>query len=479
MTTTAPESPEAAGFGANEWLVEELFKRFQTDPDSVSPAWRDFFRDYQSIDPVGVRQAPQAPPVVTPSVVTGTTALSGAAKRVVTNMESSLTVPTATSVRTVPGALLIENRIFINNILTRSRGGKVSFTHLIAWAIVQATKSTPEMNASYTVVDGKPSVINYPYINLGLAIDLQKPDGTRQLLVPSIKNAQDMDFAQFWASYDDLVRKARNQKLSPDDFACTTISVTNPGTIGTEHSVPRLMVNQGAIVGVGALEYPAEWQGAAQYVRAQAGISKTITLTSTYDHRIIQGAQSGEFLKRIADLLLGKDDFYVDVFASLKIPYKPYLWAQDVAIDHDDDINKVARVQALINSYRVRGHIIADTDPLVYQQRTAPDLTMANHVLSMWDLDREFPTGGFGEKPFMLLRDILDQLRDTYSSSVGVQYMHINDPERRNWIQTELERGRTKPARDQQLQILRKLNAAEAFENFLQTKFVGQKRFSL
>jgi len=486
VTTTAPESPEAAGFGANEWLVEELYKKFRSDPDSVSPAWREFFRDYESIDPVGVRQAPQAPPLPKPvaaapqpSDEAETTALTGAAKRVVTNMETSLTVPTATSVRTVPGALLIENRIFINNILSRSRGGKVSFTHLIAWAIVQAIKSTPEMNAAYTVVDGKPSVINYPYINLGLAIDLPKPDGTRQLLVPAIKNAQDMDFAQFWASYDDLVRKARNQQLSPDDFAATTISVTNPGTIGTEHSVPRLMINQGAIVGVGALEYPAEWQGAAQYVRAQAGISKTLTLTSTYDHRIIQGAQSGEFLKRIAELLLGKDNFYIDVFASLKIPYKPYLWAQDVAIDHDDDINKVARVQALINSYRARGHLIADVDPLVYKQRTAPDLTMANHGLSMWDLDREFPTGGFGDKPFMLLRDILDQLRDTYSSSVGVQYMHINDPERRNWIQTELEQGRNRPTRDQQLQILRKLNAAEAFENFLQTKFVGQKRFSL
>lgn len=510
MTTTAPGSPDSAGFGANEWLVEDLYQRFLTDPNSVSPAWWDFFRDYQSIDPV-LSQAVVAtlPPKITPlpavgptastasltpptalkapsAVVTGpasieteTTALTGAAKRVVTNMESSLTVPTATSVRTVPGALLIENRIFMNNSLTRSRGGKVSFTHVIAWAIAEAIKAVPAMNASYALIDGKPSVVTYPNINLGLAIDLAKPDGTRQLLVPAVKNAQAMDFATFWASYDELVRKARNQQLTPDDFAGTTISVTNPGTIGTEHSVPRLMINQGAIIGVGALEYPAEWQGAAQFVRAQAGISRTLTLTSTYDHRIIQGAQSGEFLRRISDLLLGKDGFYESIFASLKIPYRPYIWAQDVAIDHDDDINKVARVQALINSYRTRGHLIADIDPLVYKQRTAPDLTMASHGLSMWDLERKFPTGGFGNHSFMLLRDILDRLRDTYSSSIGVQYMHINDPEQRLWLQDKLERGHEKPSRDQQLQILRKLNAAEAFENFLQTKFVGQKRFSL
>lgn len=507
MTTTAPETPDAAGFGANEWLVEELYQRFLADPNSVSPAWWDFFRDYQSIDPQlnqSVSAAP--PPVITPlppipaqqptpsvpAVVPAppvsvqaatseaeTTALTGAAKRVVTNMESSLSVPTATSVRTVPGQLLIENRIFINNFLARSRGGKVSFTHIIAWAIAEAIKSVPAMNASYALVDGKPSVISYPNINLGLAIDLAKPDGSRQLLVPAIRNAQDMDFATFWASYDELVRKARNQQLTPDDFVGTTISVTNPGTIGTEHSVPRLMINQGAIIGVGALEYPAEWQGAAQFVRAQAGISRTLTLTSTYDHRIIQGAQSGEFLRRISDLLLGKDGFYEGIFASLRIPYRPYIWAQDVAVDHDDDINKVARVQALINSYRARGHLIADIDPLVYQQRTSPDLTMASHGLSMWDLEREFPTGGFGDHSFMLLRDILDRLRDTYSSSIGVQYMHINDPEQRLWIQQKLERERPKPSRDQQLQILRKLNAAEAFENFLQTKFVGQKRFSL
>jgi 2-oxoglutarate decarboxylase len=517
VTTTAPETPDSAGFGANEWLVEELYQRFLADPNSVSPAWWDFFQGYRSIDP-NHSQVPSntAPPTVTPlasalpditeptppveisapktasappatlsntpappSGDVETTALTGAAKRVVINMESSLTVPTATSVRTVPGALLIENRIFINNFLSRSRGGKVSFTHIIAWAIAEAIKSVPAMNASYAVVDGKPSVITYPNINLGLAIDLAKPDGSRQLLVPAIKNAQDMDFATFWASYDELVRKARNQQLTPDDFAGTTISVTNPGTIGTEHSVPRLMINQGAIVGVGALEYPAEWQGAAQLVRAQAGISRTLTLTSTYDHRIIQGAQSGEFLRRISDLLLGKDGFYEGIFASLKIPYRPYIWAQDVAVDHDDNINKVARVQALINSYRVRGHLIADVDPLVYRQRSAPDLTMASHGLSMWDLEREFPTGGFGDHSFMLLRDILDRLRDTYSSSIGVQYMHINDPEQRQWIQQKLERGRQKPNRDQQLQILRKLNAAEAFENFLQTKFVGQKRFSL
>jgi multifunctional 2-oxoglutarate metabolism enzyme len=297
--------------------------------------------------------------------------------------------------------------------------------------------------------------------------------------VPSIKNAETMDFAQFWSAYEDVVRRARTNKLTADDFAGTTITLTNPGTIGTVHSVPRLMAGQGAIVGVGAMEYPAEYQGAASETLARLAVSKILTLTSTYDHRIIQGAQSGDFLRRMHQLLLGEDGFYDVVFRALRIPYEPIQWAPDVPASHEDEVSKGARVHELIHAYRVRGHLMADTDPLEYRQRSHPDLEIESHGLTLWDLDREFATGGFGGRPMMLLREILGVLRDSYCRTVGIEYMHIQDPEQRAWVQARVERPYDRLPREEQLRILRKLNQAEAFETFLQTKYVGQKRFSL
>ena len=290
-----------------------------------------------------------------------------------------------------------------------------------------------------------------------------------------------MDFAGFWTGYEEIVRKARDNKLTVEDFKGTSISLTNPGGIGTSHSVPRLMKGQGAIIGVGAMEYPPEWQGASAEAIARNAISKVMTLTSTYDHRVIQGAQSGEFLKRIHQLLLGQDDFYDEIFRSLRIPYEPIRWANDIATTHDDDISKQARILELIHAYRVRGHMMADTDPLEYRQRSHPDLEVESHGLTLWDLDREFATGSFGGsgRPFMKLRNILGILRDSYCRTTGIEYMHIMDPEQRRWIQERVEQPHTKPPREEQLRILLKLNQAEAFETFLQTKFVGQKRFSL
>ncbi|HYH74298.1 MAG TPA: 2-oxo acid dehydrogenase subunit E2, partial [Nocardioides sp.] len=282
------------------------------------------------------------------------TPIRGASARVVTNMESSLEVPTATSVRAVPAKLLIDNRIVINNHLARSRGGKVSFTHIIGFALVKALGVMPEMNNGFGHDEkGKPVLVTPAHVNLGLAIDLAKPDGTRQLLVPSIKAAEAMDFAHFWTAYEDMVKKARGGKLTVEDFQGTSISLTNPGTIGTMHSVPRLMQGQGTIIGVGALEYPAEWLGASLETLNRNAVSKILTLTSTYDHRIIQGAQSGDFLRLVHSLLLGEHGFYDEIFESLRIPYEPIRWVRDVDTSHDDDINKVARVQELIHAYRV------------------------------------------------------------------------------------------------------------------------------
>ena len=502
-------------FGPNEWLVEELYQKYLNDPNSVDKAWWNFFADYKS----GTAPAKDAPsatgasgaaaPAPAKKAADGAESkgtakkpaasaaepekkapaddalqvseerLRGAPARTATNMESSLTLPTATSVRAVPVKLLFDNRIVINNHLRRARGGKVSFTHLIGYAMVKALESMPEMNHSYTEVGGKPGVAKPEHVNFGLAIDLQKPDGTRQLVVPSIKKSDSMDFKEFWSGYEDLVRKARNNKLGVPDFQGTTISLTNPGGIGTVHSVPRLMPGQGTIVGVGSMEYPAEFQGASPETLNNLAISKVMTLTSTYDHRIIQGAQSGEFLKRIHQLLLGENGFYDEIFRSLRIPYEPIRWTQDISVDAANQLDKTSRVQELIHAYRVRGHLMADTDPLGYEQRRHPDLDVLQHGLTLWDLERDFPTGGFGGKSVMKLRDILGVLRDTYCRTVGIEYMHMQSPEEREWIQSHVEREHEKLDHDAQLHILRRLNSAEAFETFLQTKYVGQKRFSL
>ncbi|MEI7641993.1 MAG: multifunctional oxoglutarate decarboxylase/oxoglutarate dehydrogenase thiamine pyrophosphate-binding subunit/dihydrolipoyllysine-residue succinyltransferase subunit [Actinobacteria bacterium] len=405
--------------------------------------------------------------------------IRGVSARVVQSMEASLTVPTATSVRAVPAKLLIDNRIVINNHMKRARGGKISFTHLIGFAMIKALRAMPEMNNFYTQLEGKPALAHPTHINLGIAIDLAKPDGSRQLLVPSIKGCETMDFRQFWLAYEEVVKKARGGTLTVEDFAGTTVSLTNPGTIGTVHSVPRLVAGQGMILGVGAMDYPAEFQGASEATLAKIAISKVVTLTSTYDHRIIQGAQSGDFLRRIHEILLGAENFYDEVFAALRIPYIPIRWIVDIPENNEEGLNKAARIQELIHAYRTSGHMLADTDPLEYQQRYHPDLDVVNHGLTLWDLDRSFATGGFGGEPYALLRRVLGRLRDSYCRSIGIEYMYIDSPDERAWIQERVEVGAPRIAREEQLRILRKINSAEAFEAFLHTKFVGQKRFSL
>ncbi|WP_047688135.1 multifunctional oxoglutarate decarboxylase/oxoglutarate dehydrogenase thiamine pyrophosphate-binding subunit/dihydrolipoyllysine-residue succinyltransferase subunit [Kocuria sp. ZOR0020] len=404
--------------------------------------------------------------------------LRGPAKAVAANMDASLTVPTATTVRAVPAKLLIDNRIVINSHLARNRGGKVSFTHLIGYAVVKALKNFPSMNVAYDVQDGKPVVIHPAHVNFGLAIDLPNKDGSRNLVVPNIKGSEELNFRQFWDAYEDMVRRARKGELTMEDYAGTTVSLTNPGGIGTVHSVPRLSKGQAAIIGVGALDYPAEYRGSSPRTLSQNAISKIITLTSTYDHRVIQGAGSGEFLKLVDSYLLG-DDFWDEIFQGLKVPYEPVRWAMDNQVNPETEVNKVARIQQLIHAYRVRGHMMADTNPVGYTMRTHPDLDIRTYGLSLWDLDREWPTGGFGGSPRLTLRTILGLLRDAYCRTVGVEYMHLETPAEREWFQNELEKGYTKPSRDEQFRILSRLNAAEAFETFLQTKYVGQKRFSL
>ncbi|RFA13965.1 2-oxoglutarate dehydrogenase E1 component [Subtercola boreus] len=565
LTGTGTDDGSSGEFGANEWLVDELYEQYIVDKNSVDQSWWAILEHYkpsgggeaveagapgdsstgeaQIPDAVPVQdvaaaapapepapsaaapaEAPPAPSASAPATAESpapavsaapatqpvarttsrepspqpipaeatvraqseddaaeqdkVTPLRGPAKSLATNMDASLSVPTATSVRSIPAKLLIDNRIVINSNLKRARGGKVSFTHLIGWALVQVLKDFPSQNVYYDVQNEKPVVVSPAHVGLGIAIDMPKPDGTRSLVVPAIKRADTMHFGEFLAAYDELVAKARGGKLTAGDFQGATISLTNPGGIGTVHSIPRLMKGSGAIIGAGALEYPAEFQGASTKTLTDLGIGKIITLTSTYDHRVIQGAGSGEFLKKVHELLIGERGFYENIFAELRIPYVPIHWHSDISVDVSDTVNKTARVQELINSFRVRGHLMADIDPLEYRQRTHPDLDIESHGLTLWDLDREFVTGGLG-KPSLLLRDILGILRDAYCRKTGIEYMHIQDPEQRKWIQEKIERPYAKPGHDEQMRILSKLNESEAFETFLQTKYVGQKRFSL
>ena len=548
LTGSGSDKKTSGEFGANEWLVDELYERYLVNKNSVDESWWPVLESYHQTASANAptmttdaapapaapalalpadapaaapaAPAPAAHPVTAPIPVIGSqpaarttsiapkpepvpadapitspqqvipddqtpvvqdvvTPLRGMNKALATNMATSLTVPTATSVRTIPAKLLIDNRIVINNHMKRARGGKVSFTHFIGWALVRALKMYPSQNVYYDEVDGKPSVIAPAHVGIGLAIDIPKPDGTRALMVPAIKRADTMTFGEYLSAYEDLVARARKNKLTADDFSGATVSLTNPGGIGTVHSVPRLMKGQGCIIGAGALDYPAEFQGASVKTLTGMAISKTITLTSTYDHRVIQGAGSGEFLKIVHELLIGQHNFYEDIFAAMRIPYEPIHWAPDISVDLASAVDKTARVQELINAYRVRGHLMADIDPLEYMQRSHPDLDIATHGLTFWDLDREFVTGGFGAKRQMLLRDILGVLRDSYCRTTGIEYMHIHDPAQRKWVQEKIEKAYVKPTHDEQMRILAKLNEAEAFETFLQTKYVGQKRFSL
>jgi multifunctional 2-oxoglutarate metabolism enzyme len=551
-------APTEADFGANDWLLDEMYAQYTADPSSVDETWAEYFKSHGApgingaVDqepqppqteqtakprsgrgepnvaaagpaPAPAQVAPDAAPKSEPATSRRTptverpsptkevrpsapgarggvpadpptaqdrpsvaleepvkTPLRGAPARTAKNMDISLAVPTATSVRALPVKLLIDQRIVINNHLRRARGGKVSYTHIIGYAMVQALKSVPAMNNAYDVIDGRPTLVVPAHVNLGLAIDLPKEDGTRQLLVPSIKNTEKLNFAQFWNAYEQLVKKARAGQLNLEDFAGTTITLTNPGTIGTSHSVPRLMQGQGAIIGVGSMEYPPEFQGSNPDRLSEMSVSKIMTLTSTYDHRVIQGAQSGEYLARLHALLLGEDGFYDDIFGALRIPYEPIRWAQDVSSDHENQIPKQARIMEMINAYRVRGHLMADTDPLEYRQRRHHDLDVQSHGLTLWDLDREFATGSFaGGQGRMKMRKILGILRDSYCRTTGLEYMHIQEPAQRKWIQDRVERPHESLPRDEHLRILDKLNEAEIFETFLQTKFVGQKRFSL
>ncbi|HEX9287804.1 MAG TPA: 2-oxo acid dehydrogenase subunit E2, partial [Thermoanaerobaculia bacterium] len=482
-----------AEFGDNATYVADLLSRYRQSPDSVDEEWREFFRDRLGEPapsltappaPVEPPRAPESAKPPAPSLPRAEEAfpLRGGALTVALNMEASLAVPTATSQRQVPIKLADENRRLINDSRAANDQPKISFTQLVAWAIAQALKRFPRLNDAYDASGGAPVRIRHDEIRFGLAVDVEKADGSRTLLVPNVRGVEKMRFADFVAATDDVVRRARTGKLSVTDFEGTTVSLTNPGTLGTTASVPRLLPGQGLIVATGAIGYPAEFSAMALATLSQLAVSKVVTFTSTYDHRIIQGAESGAFLGRIEELLLGADGFYEQVFSDLAIPHKPLHWAVDrnPAFGREDEIEKQARVLELINAYRVRGHLIADVDPLrMVPVHEHPELDLETYGLTIWDLDREFWTGGLKGGEHMPLREIIGVMRRVYCGKVGIEYRFISNPGEKEWLRQRVGAAQESPPREVRRRIFEKLLAAETFERFLGTKYLGQRRYSI
>lgn len=481
----------------NSAFVDELFFDFLKDPDSVSDEWKEFFQKgytpaKSNVDLVRVATKSSESFEIKQGNGADSNGsyqpLSSIQSKIAENMEQSLNVPTATSVRTIPVKALDENRRIINKYLTKLKRPKVSFTHILGWAVVKALKKFPHLNDTITVKDGKYYRVKRKSINIGFATDITKSDGTRLLLVPNIKDSQNMNFGEFITAFDSLIEKTRNNKLNIDDLSDTTVSLTNPGMIGTTASNPRLMQGQGLIIATGAIDYPVEFQAVRPEILTNLAISKVVTITSTYDHRIIQGAESAEFLAYINKLLLGEEHFYDQIFAVLKIPFEPVRWTSDAIsvnqfgrFDEEEAIEKSAHVVLLINSYRVRGHLLASVNPLGFSSYYYPELDPSYYGFTIWDLDRVFHADDNWENNNLPLRDIIEIMRETYCGSFGIEFMHIQDPVKKDWIKSTLEtsRGQWKFTPEEKVDMFKKLVDAEEFENFLHTKFVGHKRFSL
>ena len=492
-------SQSESDMGINSWLEDELYQQYLHDRSTVDESWKDVFAEPRPAanggPSVAAATSKVAAPTPEPAAGEQLMPLRGAAGRIAENMAASVSIPLATSQRTIAVKVMDENRRIINQHRTLVGRGKVSYTHLIGWAIVKALEEIPGLNHAYAERDGQPFRVVHPQVNLGIAIDVPGKDGARSLMVPNIKNAGALNFQEYVTAFDDLVARARRAKLTPADFQGTTISLTNPGTVGTMSSSPRLMMGQGAIIAAGAIDYPAEYLGAADETRAMLGISKVMTLSCTYDHRIIQGAESGMFLGRVQALLDGKDGFYEEVFNHLRMPHMPVRWETDrkpalpgMNAARYAEIAKEAGIMQMINAYRVRGHLIADLDPLGAEPSYHAELDPETYGLTIWDLDREFLTGSLGEaigegapKAVATLREILETLRQTYCGKIGCEYMNIQVPEQKRWLQQRMEpEANNWPLdRDTRMRILRSVMAGEEFEHFLHSRFVGQKRFAL
>jgi 2-oxoglutarate decarboxylase len=498
-------------FGVNAWLEDELYQQYLHDKKAVDDSWKQVFDSNGGSASSPALEANGHGAAARPAAVNGSGAVSarsqvpahqsvageqllplrGPAARLAENMTASLSIPTATSQRVIPVKVIDENRRTLNEHRTLTGAGKISYTHIIGWAIVKSVQTNPTINHAYAESNGEAFRAVRTQVNLGLAVDVAGKDGARSLKVPNIKNAGALSFEQYLAAFDDIVARARANKLTVPDFEGATVSLTNPGTVGTLGSVPRLMPGQGAIIATGAIDFPAEYRGVSPEVRSALGLSKVMTVTCTYDHRVIQGAESGLFLARLQALLEGEDGFYDQIFADLHAPYQPVRWQADRAVTLSsgptqlEEIAKQAAVQQLIHAYRVRGHLIADLDPLGARIATHSELDPTTYGLTIWDLDREFldttiqdGAPGLRRAP---LRDILETVRRTYCGKIACEYMHIQAPDQKLWLQQRMEPSRNQWPLDTATRIraLQRVVEAEEFEHFLGMRFLGHKRFSL
>ena len=426
-------------------------------------------------------------------------ALRGPAGMLAKAMDESRSIPTATSFRTIAVDTLDAKRKGLNGTLAE-RGMKVSFTHLVAWAIVQAARQWPVMARHFEEKDGKLFSVSDGQINLGIAVDVEKKDGSRALMVPAIKGADQLDFPAFHAYYEELITKTRENRLTPDDFAGTNITLTNPGGIGTVASVPRLMTGQGTIVAAGSIAYPPEWSLADQEKIEALGVSKVMTLTSTYDHRIIQGAESGNFLKTLDGLLAGGDEFYESVAddlgvdrtvltaaqpkAKLAPPLAAAVGPAPSAIAEAPSPELLQAVQAatsLLKAYRTHGHLAAHLDPLGAEPKGDPALDPETVHLTP-ELMAQVPASILRiGVPGETLLEALPRMKAAYTGSIGYQFEHISSHSQRVWLREMVETGaHRKPLDDEeQKRLLDRLIDVFEFERFLEKAYLGQKMFSI
>jgi 2-oxoglutarate dehydrogenase E1 component len=429
--------------------------------------------------------------------------LRGPAAMLAKAMDESRAVPTATSFRTVAVDTLDAKRKAINVVL-KERGLKVSFTHLVAWAIVQATREFPVMVRTFEERDGKQFALEGGPVNLGIAVDVERKDGSHSLMVPAIKGAGGLDFAAFHSYYEDLIAKTRENKLTADDFQGTNLSLTNPGGIGTVASVPRLLSGQSAIIATGSIAYPAEWLHASPERLKQLGVSKVMTMTSTYDHRVIQGAESGAFLRRIEQLLQGEDEFYEKAATDLGIETAGISSAHPASASapplagaatapasaepstapgevDEELLQAVQAATSLLKAYRTHGHLAAQLDPLGSEPKGDPALQPENVNLTP-ELMGRIPASILRiGVPGETLLEALPRMRQTYCGTIAYQFEHLSSHQQRIWLREMIETGaHRQPLTDEEKRrLLYRLIDVFQFERFLEKAYLGQKMFSI